>query len=467
MYNFLIIFISIIIRTNEKENLRLVFEIYKHGAISPKITQEKELKDLFGEKWDDKDELTSVGLRQEFLIGYINKLRYTNTFIKEQFDPREVLFYSLNSNKSILSSYALSQGFFPPKTGLTLTQKQILNAVPPIDEKLYKDGFDGLGNLSLPKQISIVPTQIIYENDFIIRATNENLCEGIKKNRNKKDFWSKEMKEQKENIFKKYSNSIAKEMNEKDDINNLFKDYDKTRNIFNTILSEYYDGRNIEKLTNKNNVSDLINDIKKFYLFDYQNKNNKEIVIHSIAPFMRWMIELINLRIKKDKEGKENELDYILPKLILISSDDSIFKPLEFIMDICFNISIEYSDFGSYLNFELIKINQNSSSNIKDEDYFIVYHFNGKYKKSISLPDFKKEIQDLIKSENDVKKFCNFIDKTNTPIYKNVYFILSMILTIVLIVLVIFSIKQCKTPNEVVDFNLTSSIHQQEKELLP
>ena len=32
---------------------------------------------------------------------------------------------------------------------------------------------------------------------------------------------------------------------------------------------------------------------------------------------MRWIIELINSRIKKDKERKENELDYNLPKLIL------------------------------------------------------------------------------------------------------------------------------------------------------
>ena len=44
MFNCLIFFISIIIRTKEKENFRLVLEIYKHGAISPKITQETESK---------------------------------------------------------------------------------------------------------------------------------------------------------------------------------------------------------------------------------------------------------------------------------------------------------------------------------------------------------------------------------------------------------------------------------------
>ena len=463
MFYLLIIFISIIIKSKEK--LRLAFEIYKHGVVSPKITKDTEIKDLFGEKWNDKDELTSVGLRQEFLIGYINKLRYIeNNFIKEKFDPREVLFYSLNSNKSILSSYALSQGFFPPKTGLILNERQIINAVPPIDNKLYIEGYEGLENFALPKQISIVPTQIIYENDFIISSTNENLCEGIKTIIKKKDFYSKDMKDQKEIIFKKYSDSIAKEMNEKKE--NLFNDYEKTKDIFNTILSEYYDGRNIEKLANKNNVTDLINDIKKFYLFDYQNNNNKEIVIHSIAPFMRWIIDLINFRIKNDKEGKENELDYNLPKLILISSDDSIFKPLEFIMNICFNISIEYSDFGSYLNFELIKLNENSGSNIKDEDYAIEYHFNGNYKKSISFLDFRKKLTDTIKSDNDVKKFCNFTAQTKTPIYKNIYFILSIIFTIAFIVLLFILIKKFRKTNDF-DIKLTSSNNQIEKELVP
>ena len=467
MYNFLIFFISIIIRTKEKENFRLVLEIYKHGAISPKITQETEIKDIFGEKWEDKDELTSVGLRQEFLIGYINKLRYikNNNFIKEQFDPREVLFYSLNSNKSILSSYALSQGFFPSGTGLTLNQKQILNAVPPIESRLYEGGSDGLENFALPKQISIVPTQIIYENDFIISSTNENLCEGIKKTKNKKDFWSKEMLENKNIIIQRYSESINKEIKEKDK-NNLFNDYDKIKDILNTILSEYYDGRNIEKFKNKGNVTELINDIKKYLLSDYQNKNNKEIVIHSIAPFMRWIIELINIRIKKDKEGKEMELDYNLPKLILISSDDSIFKPLEFIMNICFNISIDYSDFGSYLNFELKKVNETSSgSNIKDEDYAIEYYFNGINKKKISFPEFKKKIEESIKSDNDVKKFCNFKDKTNTPIYKNLYFIISMVLIIVFIFLLILLIIKSKRTNDL-DKMLTHSKNV-ENELVP
>ena len=181
---------------------------------------------------------------------------------------------------------------------------------------------------------------------------------------------------------------------------------------------------------------------------------------------MRWIIDLINFRIKNDKEGKENELDYNLPKLILISSDDSIFKPLEFIMNICFNISIDYSDFGSYLNFELKKVNETSSgSNIKDEDYVIEYYFNGINKKKISFPDFKKKIEESIKSDNDVKKFCNFKDQTNTPIYKNLYFIISMVLIIVFIFLLILLIIKSKRKNDL-DKMLTHSKNE-ENELVP
>ena len=135
-------------------------------------------------------------------------------------------------------------------------------------------------------------------------------------------------------------------------------------------------------------------------------------------------------------------------------------------MNICFNISIEYSDFGSYLNFELIKLNENSGSNIKDEDYAIEYHFNGNYKKSISFKKKKKKLTDTIKSDNDVKKFCNFTVQTKTPIYKNIYFILSIIFTIAFIVLLFILIKKFRKTNDF-DIKLTSSNNQIEKELVP
>ena len=37
-----------------------------------------DFKDCFGEKWIGLKELTGVGLRQHFLVGYRNRIKYIN-----------------------------------------------------------------------------------------------------------------------------------------------------------------------------------------------------------------------------------------------------------------------------------------------------------------------------------------------------------------------------------------------------
>jgi hypothetical protein len=218
----------------------------------------------------------------------------------------------------------------------------------------------------------------------------------------------------------------------------------KSKNIFDTILSEYYDGKSMEKFKkNGTNETELIKDILDFYQFDYENENNDNVE-NTIGPFIRWIISLCDSRIKKDKEGKEIELDYKLPKFIGISLDDTIIKPFQFIMKMVFNASIEYADFGSYLNLDLYNINNNTGSKIKDEDYLFEYNFNGNYKLSIPYPDFKKKLNEKIKSDDNVKKYCNFKDSSKIPFYKDIYCILSIVLTIIFIILGFLLIKKRK-----------------------
>ena len=436
----ILILFSIFQKISLEKNIRLAINLYKHGVSSPKNLT-KENKDIFGENWENKDELTAVGLRQEYLIGYINYIRYIKklSFLNENYDPRETLFYSINSNKSIVSSYAQSQGFFYPNTGLILTEKQKENGVPPINDSFYIEEKKKLDVNALPEKINIAPTVVLYENDFLINALDNNLCEGRKKYLNK---WSENMNNQKKKINDKYSKIISDLLNEKQET--LFNDYLKSKNIFDTILSEYYDGKNMEKFKkNGTNETELIKDILDFYQFDYENENNDNVE-NTIGPFIRWIISLCDSRIKKDKEGKEIELDYKLPKFIGISLDDTIIKPFQFIMKMVFNASIEYADFGSYLNLDLYNINHNTGSKIKDEDYLFEYNFNGNYKLSIPYPDFKKKLNEKLKSDDDVKKYCNFKDSSKRPFYKDIYCILSIVLTIFFIILGFLLIKKRK-----------------------
>ena len=118
----------------------MAFEIFRHGASSPyRRFQENNSKDLFGMTWPGIQELTDVGKRQHFLIGYRNHQRYIkqNQWINAKYDPREVHIFSTNKNRTIESAASQLQGLYLSGEGPTLTEKQITRAVPPIKKELY------------------------------------------------------------------------------------------------------------------------------------------------------------------------------------------------------------------------------------------------------------------------------------------------------------------------------------------
>ena len=89
-------------------------------------------------KWIGKEELSSVGLRQHYLLGFRNRIRYINdgkTFLKTQFDPHEILIYSSNINRTMVSASSQLQGFYPQdaETGETLTDEKIKIAYPQVN----------------------------------------------------------------------------------------------------------------------------------------------------------------------------------------------------------------------------------------------------------------------------------------------------------------------------------------------
>ena len=83
MKNLNIFFIVLIFSLNystEKDTLRWAFEIFRHGARTPYSGMDETFHDCFGHQWIGLKELTGVGLRQHFLVGYRNKLKYTKDY---------------------------------------------------------------------------------------------------------------------------------------------------------------------------------------------------------------------------------------------------------------------------------------------------------------------------------------------------------------------------------------------------
>ena len=176
IFLFIIIFNlnSFLSLTEEGENIRFAFILSRTGAHSPsklkqiiKDNNEIIYKDIFGYEWFGENELTSVGKRQQYYLGYRNNLHYKNSLYSEIYEPRELLSLSSACNKTIQSSYANLHGLYENKN-IILTEKKIQRAIPPLNtNEGYIEAKNELdkNNYSLPNNIQIVPVQTFYEKD--------------------------------------------------------------------------------------------------------------------------------------------------------------------------------------------------------------------------------------------------------------------------------------------------------------
>ena len=90
-----------------EDKLRWTFELFAHGTSTPNSLSEEYI-DLFNHQWIWRNELTGVGLRQSFLVGYRDRLRYIEEkqLITPEYHPRDILVLSTESNRIIMSAYA-------------------------------------------------------------------------------------------------------------------------------------------------------------------------------------------------------------------------------------------------------------------------------------------------------------------------------------------------------------------------
>ena len=74
----------------------------------------------------------------EYILGLRNRQRYIvkNNFLCKQFDPHEILVYSTNVNRTILSISSQLQGLYPlyTQSGYSLTENQIKVSIPPVNQ---------------------------------------------------------------------------------------------------------------------------------------------------------------------------------------------------------------------------------------------------------------------------------------------------------------------------------------------
>ena len=157
---------------NSDQKLIFVMTHFRHGARAPQnfYDQEKYL-DYVKEHWDIPGELTGVGQRMHYLLGIRNRLRYVEKekFLSEKFDAHEILIYSSNLNRTMLSASSQLQGLYPQssKKGEILTEAQEKAAVPQVDVDCdeINNEIKALNKSALPYYMTLAPVRMVNDND--------------------------------------------------------------------------------------------------------------------------------------------------------------------------------------------------------------------------------------------------------------------------------------------------------------
>ena len=423
---------------SEKNETIFLFEHCRHGARNP--TE----KDNLNISWKGKGELTAIGARMHYLLGIHNKNKYKD-FLNEIFNPNEILIYSSDKNRTILSALNQLQGMYIQNEKInTLNLNQIEKAIPYYLKKNSKiiKKKESLNDSSLPYGIQVVPVHIINDKEKLIKLTREKDCKIYDKIRNenmKKKVYV--------DFLNKFNNEYGKDLLEyfKLKNNSFFNSYQGVEFFCSSFLPDYYDGKEIKikNISNEKFYNSCLDHYKLKYTELRINDKDNLIGLFSMSKFMRKLLFYIEENIKNDKIKKKN-----FPKFLIYSGHDSTMSEMQDYLRILFNYKLEYPSFASNLFIE-VKKNENT------KEFYVDFIFNDIIKGSIKYESFKNNILSKSWSDEKVAEFCEFPQytkyfsiKKKILIFKIVCFVLIFLDIVILIILILFKVKKFDTNNE-------------------
>jgi hypothetical protein len=375
--------------TSNEKNLFFIFLNLRHGARSP-LSLNKKHNDILGGKWKSNSELTSLGIKQHYIIGNLNKERYSS-FIKEEYDPKEIKIYSTPFPRTIMSVASELLGFYN-------------NNSYPLNYNFSDIDFENKDIEDINK-IIIPPIQLFSFNEknnhFDSTFKNHFECKYM---RNQvKENWGiphKEINSIITNFTQEYSEIIEKEFK---NINlNLLKTPKYFDNFCDVFLSIYFDESRyylLQKISkygkNINKIKEICDDFlyKQFIYIRNGGIAEKNPSI-SISPIINQIINWMKSRTYINNNFKTN---YNEPKLVIYSAHDSNLFQMQAFLKICFNIEVEKTEFASTQLMELRKYGN---------EFYVEIYYNDKLKMNITLKEFEQRINENILSEKEINHLC-------------------------------------------------------------
>ena len=437
----LFIFSLLISSIFSQDKLRWTFELISHGARTPHLGLDSNLKDFMNHTWIGQNELTGVGLRQSFLVGYRDRLRYINEkgLISEIYDPRDILVYASENNRTLMSASSLLHGLFLPGTGPVINPNLVDRAVPPVDPATYeeeKKELDDANCTALPGQMNLVPVHIFFSHEYFTQYETSKKCVGLKsyEEKNKK---RKEVENFFEEITEKYGSNLNILFPNKN--KNSLKDYEFVYTFFDTIISLYYDGADeFDKILQIFNVTEenLLKDSYKFIKLNTVGNgigNDKEFIDYLVSPLFDKLLHFMDYRIEKDIKGEINYKGYDLPKYFILSGVANSCGAFMSFMNQNFGTEIKYTNFSTNIHLELFL--EKNGGDITEDNYRIEYYYNDDFLLSMKYTEFKNVVKSKLIKHDDVVKFCKKEEEDESEI--NWFMIGTIIASFIVIVLVI------------------------------
>ena len=440
----LIIFTSIIICQKEKlqivnvdnpyfkpketKNLVFAFNHMTSGASSPCYGLNGYYTDVFDQKWDGFCELTKKGFFQLFQLGRIYQQRFYKLLNLSEPDISKVRSFASQANKTLMSSNALFYGMY-------------YNKETPVDEQITIS----VRNFKNSTLNELIP--IFYYTESSNCKGWKKIVEGnIKKN-------EKEINEHLTKFINRYKDIFDSFIYEERIINSNSL-YEKVNTFCSGYISNYYDDRcpNIDILTNLNYTQEqfynVYYDCLELNLYRYLNieyggeaqKVPMIVLADLINDLLFYMDEII--------KNPDN------PRYISYFGHDSTMAGVQIILEKAFNIPPKMMQFASNQLFLLYKVSDNE--NEIDKNYNVKYFFNDQLLFTLGYDEFKKNILNIMKNENDLELFCEGLKSYD-------YVVLGLCCTIVILFFAIISIC-CYHRNIIFNKKVYISLKEEPKE---
>lgn len=122
-------------------------------------------------KWTyGQGEITSMGLRQHYLVGYDLKANYgTELKLNDIYSPWQVNVRSTNHNFTLMGAQAGLEAIYAPDVRPDLSIQQATIAKPPGDNSIIDAEIKALGNKIMPKNFQTIPIHAMdFDKDTIL-----------------------------------------------------------------------------------------------------------------------------------------------------------------------------------------------------------------------------------------------------------------------------------------------------------